>query len=223
MFFLAWGVSWPMAAAAPWVQEEGALYTRVSIAQESVEGLDGWRTDAYAEYGLSSRITVTGKIEHVSYADAPDFDADGWRSSVRLRIFDKGAFAIAFELGLLEGAAIGGRNGCDTLGAEIRGGVAWSGQWQKRESFLFGEIARRTHDACQRRRFEFGFAQQTSKSVWSITQVWLERGDTNAASDKFQSELLWRTSIADLSLGYRNERGGLFDEESVFVAVARQF
>ena len=30
---------WPMAAAAPWVEAEGELYTRVSLASEEVEGL----------------------------------------------------------------------------------------------------------------------------------------------------------------------------------------
>jgi len=212
-----------MAAAAPWVQEEGALYTRVSVARENVEGLQGWRSDAYAEYGLLDRLTLTGKVERIDYEEASDFNTSGWRSTFRYQVYKAGSVSVTAEAGLLQGAAIGGRNGCDALGGEVRGGVAWSGQWRKRAAFLFGELASRIHEDCERSRAEFGFAQQTSKSIWSITQVWLERGDTNAPSEKYQTELLWRTDAADFSFGYRREDGGAFEEDSVFLALARQF
>ena len=223
VLILAWGVSWPMAAAAPWVQEAEGLYTRVSVAQEEVEGLSGWRWDAYSEYGLTSKWTITSKLEHVDYPDASDFSADGWRATLRYKVFERGSIKMSLESGLLEGAAIGGSNGCHKLGLEIRSGLAWSGKRQKRETFMFGEVAGRFHEGCERERYEFGIGQQTSKNVWSVTQIWLERGNTNANSDKFQSEILWRRKSADVSFGYRIENGGLFEEESVFVALARQF
>lgn len=223
VLIMAWGVSWPMAAAAPWVQEDGALYTRLSIAQEEVEGLDGWRWDAYSEYGLAPRWTVTSKFEQVVYPDASDFNTNGWRASLRYQVLERGPLKFSLESGLLQGAAIGGRNGCDEVGVELRSGVAWSGTWRKRETFMFGELAGRVHEGCERERYEFGIGQQTSENIWSITQIWLERGNTNARSDKFQSELLWRRGGADFSFGYRKENGGEFEEESVFVALARQF
>ena len=223
MLILAWGVSWSSAAAAPWLQENDGLYTRVSIAQEEVEDLSGWRSDAYAEYGLTSRWTITSKFEQVAYPSAPDFNVDGWRATLRYKLLERGALKMSLESGLLQGAAIGGRNGCHKLGLEVRSGLAWSGQWRKRETFMFGEVAGRFHDGCERERYEFGVGQQTSKNVWSITQIWLERGNTNAKSDKFQSEILLRRESADVSFGYRNENGGVFEEESVFVALARQF
>ncbi|MEO1552497.1 MAG: hypothetical protein AAFR82_01085 [Pseudomonadota bacterium] len=212
-----------MAAAAPWVQEDDGLYARVSLAQEDVEGLSGWRADAYAEYGLTSRLTATAKIERVNYRDASDFNTDGWRSTLRLAVLDKGPIVVSVEAGLLQGAAIGGRNGCEKIGTEVRTGIGWSGLWRQRSTYLFGELAGRVHEDCQRQRYAFGLGQQTSEHFWSVTQVWLERGDGNAASDKFQTELLWRAKPADFSFGYRNENGGLFEEESIFIALARQF
>ena len=223
VLILAWGAAWPMAAAAPWVQEDAGLYSRVSLAKEDVEALSGWRSDAYAEYGLTSRLTVTLNLERVEYADGADFNTNGWRSTLRYSLLRTGPLVASLEAGLLQGAAIGGRNGCDQLGAEVRAGLGWSGNLRNRSTYLFGEMAGRFHEGCQRERYAFGLGQQTSDNFWSITQVWLERGDTNAASDKFQTELLWRTEPADFSFGYRKENGGRFEEESIFVALARQF
>lgn len=223
VLILAWGASWQIAAAAPWAQEDDGLYARVSLAQEEVESLSGWRADAYAEYGVTSRLTATAKIERVDYRNGSDFNTTGWRSTLRFAVLEEGPFVAAIEVGLLQGAAIGGRNGCDQIGAEVRTGLGWSGEWQKRSTYMFGELAGRFHENCQRDRYAFGLGQQTSENFWSITQVWIERGDTNADSDKFQTEILWRTDPADFSFGYRKENGGVFEEESIFVALARQF
>ena len=214
---------WPLASAAPWTRDDGELYTRISLASEEVEGLQGWRSDAYAEYGLTSDWTVTVKVEGVAYEDAEDFNGQGWRATARRKLYHRGTFNVTAEAGLLQGEAIGGRNGCETLGAEARTGASWSGRWRKRETYLFGEVAGRFHDDCQRERYEFGFGQQASRNIWNVTQVWIERGDTNAKSDKVQSELLWRSDLADFSIGYRNENGGRFREESIFFAVAKRF
>ncbi len=214
---------WSGAAAAPWIQDEGSLYVRVSLADESVQGLSGTRSDAYAEYGVTSKHTVSFKSERIRYGEASDFNSDGWRATVRRSIVEIGGFGTSLEFGALQGAAIGGRNGCDTLGFEARGGVSWSGAWRERESFAFAEVATRNYEACRRERLDIGFGQQASERIWNITQVWLERGSPNAQSYKLQSELLWRSEIADFSIGYRQEVGGVFQEESVFLAVAHGF
>lgn len=223
LLLLSCALSWPQAAAAPWVQEDGKLYTRISIADEVVEGLSGIRSDAYAEYGVRPDWTLTFKAERIEYGDAPDFNSDGWRATARRQIWRFGSFRIAGEVGALQGAAIGGRNGCDSLGLEARTGLAWSGVWRDREMFAFGEIAGRYYDACQRERFDAGIGRQVSENIWNITQAWIERGSPNAQSYKIQSELLWRTELADFSFGYRQEVGGAFQEESIFLAVANQF
>lgn len=214
---------WPIAAAAPWTQPEDTFYARTSIGRETVEGLSGWRSDLYLEYGLSDTLTVTGKIEGVSYDDAGDFNTQGWRTTVRQRLYRSGTFNLTIEGGALKGAAVGGRNGCDTLGLEVRGGASWSGDWQERQTIAFAESAVREHEDCRRTRYEFGLGQALTEQVWSVTQVWLERGDQNAQSDKFQSELMWRRPFGDFSVGYRSENGGAFTEESIFVAVAKTF
>jgi len=221
IFFM--GLPWQIAAAAPWTLEPGKIYARASIASEQIEGLSAWRGDLYGEYGWREALTATIKLEAVSYPDAEDFNAQGWRATLRQRVFRAGAFNFTVELGLLEGAAIGGRNGCDTLGAEARIGASWSGAWQKRQSFAFIETARREYDACQRDRLELGLGQQVSEKIWSISQVWYEQGAPNADSSKVQTELLWRQDSVDYSLGYRNENGGYFVEESIFLAVAKRF
>lgn len=217
------GLPWRDAAAAPWTLEPGALYTRVSIAREQVEGLSAWRGDLYGEYGLREALTASYKLEAVVYPEAEDFNAQGWRASLRQRLVQIGAFNVTGEVGLLEGAAIGGRNGCDRLGTELRFGASWSGHWRERQSFAFVETARREHEACQRDRVEIGIGQQISENIWSISQLWRERGAPNAVSDKLQTEFLWRQDDFDYSFGYRNENGGSFTEESIFIAVANRF
>lgn len=219
----SWMLLLPMAAAAPWVEAEGGLYVRVSLASEEVETLQGHRADAYAAYGLTENLTLTLKAEAVAYGDAEDFNAQGWRATARRRLYQKGTFLISAEAGLLQGAAIGGRNGCETLGAEVRGGSAWTGKWRKRETYVFGEVAARFHNGCNRERYEFGIGQQATKNVWNVTQVWIERGSENAKSDKVQSEIIIRDGSIDYSLGYRNENGGRFQEESIFIALAKRF
>lgn len=221
IFFM--GLPWQDAAAAPWILEPGKVYTRASMANERIEGLTAWRGDLYGEYGLPGRLTASLKLEAISYPDANDFDAQGWRATLRRRLIQSGGFLVSIEGGLLEGAAIGGRNGCDTLGAEVRLGGAWSGQWRKRQSFTFLETARREHEACQRDRIEFGLGQQLSENIWRVSQYWREPGSPNAGSDKVQSEILLRDGSTDYSLGYRNENGGAFIEESIFLAVAKRF
>lgn len=213
-----------MAVAAPWIQDDGEFYTRVAIASEEVEGLSAVRGDIYTEYGLSDDWTLTGKLEAVAFEDkASDFNRQGWRATARRQLFQRGGFLGSIEIGALQGEAIGGANGCETLGAEARAGVAWSGKWRKTETFSFAEVAGRYHDNCHRERFEFGVGQKMTKNIWSVTQVWVERGDQNANSDKTQTELLWKAKNWEASLGYRQELGGQFKEQSVFLSLAKKY
>lgn len=218
-----WTLPWPTATAAPWTQRDGDLYSRASIARERVEGLDAWRADIYTEYGLTDTLTASVKLEAVAYDTASMFNGQGWRTTLRQRLFQRGTFNVTLEGGLLVGDAIGGRNGCDTLGVEARGGAAWSGAWLDTQTFVFAEAVRREHDGCRTTRAEIGLGQEVWPDFWNVSQVWVERGAENADSMKLQSELLWRGPDYDYSIGYRNENGGLFTEESIFLAVARRF
>ncbi|MEO1323358.1 MAG: hypothetical protein AAFV59_10165 [Pseudomonadota bacterium] len=212
-----------MAAAAPWVQDEAGFYTQLSFARETVNGFDGQRTKLYGEYGLNGEWTATASIERVEYPDGSDFNTTGWRATLRRPLLRYKSIQWSLEGGALHGAAIGGRNGCEALGGELRTGLGWSANWRNRSAYMFGEIATRQHEGCRRERFEYGFGVETRERIWSITQIWLERGQRNAPSDKFQSEILWRTDLIDVSLGYRKENGGRFEEEAVFMAFARQY
>ncbi len=215
---------WPSALAAPWIQEEGGLYARVALASEEVEGLSAWRGDAYGEYGLTDAWTVTAKLEGVAFEQAAsDFNRQGWRATARRQVFQSGGWLGAVEIGALQGEAIGGANGCETLGAETRAGVAWSGTWQKTETFTFAEVAGRFHDGCRRERFEYGLGQKLTRNIWSVSQVWIERGNLNARSDKLQTEFLWKAAAFEASIGYRQEMGGQFEEESIFVSFAKKY
>jgi hypothetical protein len=223
ILILTWWLPWHSAVAAPWMQEDGGLYVRGALAWEQTQGLTGERGDIYAEYGLNPNTTVTAKIDAVAYDRAPDFNATGWRTTLRRRLIKAGDWDAAIEVGLLDGVAIVGRTGCTRVGGEIRGGLAWSGAFQAQPTFAFAEIAGRVHKNCTRERYALGFGRQTGEDIWSVTQVWFERGGAGARSDKLQSELMWRKAAFDYSIGYRLEFGGAFTEDSVFIALARRY
>ncbi|WP_084419181.1 hypothetical protein [Henriciella litoralis] len=213
--------------AGPWGQPHGDLYSRVAISLGEVEGLASGRVDAYAEYGLSDTWTSTLKYERVAFDGYPEFTADGWRATLR-RPFRLGeTYQASIEFGLLEGAAIGGAAGCKSLGVEGRAGLGRSykeNTEQDRDGFWFADIAYRAHeDGCERYRLEAGWGREIYPGIWTITQAWLDDGTTNASSQKYQFEYLWRLPAVDLSIGVLQELGGEFEESAAFFAVAKTF
>ena len=212
-----------MARAAPWIQEEGGLYTRTALVKEAVEGLNGYRGDVYFEYGWSETWTLTLKGEAVRYSGADGFDSQGWRATARRLFYDSDRIKISGEAGLLQGSAIGGRNGCDRLGAEARMGLSWSSRPRRNPYFVYFEGAGRFHGSCERQRLEAAYGYEAFPSLWTITQIWMERGASDAKSDKVQTEIVWQAETVDLSFGVRREIGNAFQEEGIFVAIARTF
>ena len=213
--------------AGPWGQADGDLYTRVAVSLGEVEGLASSRVDAYAEYGLSGTWTSTLKYERVIFDGYPEFAADGWRATLR-RPFRVGkTYQASIEFGLLEGAAIGGAAGCESLGIEARTGLGRSYKEdaeQDLDGFWFADIAYRAHeDGCERYRLEAAWGREIYPGIWTITQAWLDDGSTNAGSQKYQFEYLWRLSAADVSIGLLQELGGEFEESAAFVSVAKTF
>ena len=212
-----------MAEAAPWVHEEGALYTRAALVKETVEGLNGFRGDVYLEYGWSEDWTVSLKGEAVRYSGVDGFDSQGWRATARRLFYDSDRIRISGETSLLQGSAIGGRNGCDRLGAEARMGISWSSRPQRNPFFAYVEGVGRFQGACQRQRLEAAYGYEAFPSIWTVSQVWIERGATDAKSDKVQTEIVWERKNFHLSFGIRREIGNAFHEEGVLVANARTF
>ena len=223
LILLACALPWPLASAAPWIQEEDYLYVRGAYAIEQVEGLDAWRADLFLDYGIDQNWGVTFKFERIEYEQARDFNSSGWRATLRRKLISRNGFVSAIGLGASEDRAINGEGGCDQFGVEVRGSLGWSGVWRDRNQFFTTELAGRYHEGCERQRLEFGLGQQISDRFWMISQTWLERGNGGAESVKYQSELMWRRNAFDASVGYRQEQGRVFDENSVFVAIAHRY
>lgn len=216
--------SWGLGAnASPWSQEEGSVYARIAWADEEIEQVGAKRADMYAEIGVTDSWTATLKLEHVDYAANDSFDSSAWRTTLRRQVFRRAGFVGSIEAGVLEGAAIGGRRGCDRLGAEGRIGLGWSGELRGTDTFTFIEAATRQHEACYRNRLELGLGQRATERIWLVTQLWSERGDEDAISDKSQIDLVWRGDGFDFTISYREELSGAFEETGVVFSVAAHY
>ncbi|MEO1643211.1 MAG: hypothetical protein AAFR74_07720 [Pseudomonadota bacterium] len=211
------------AAAAPWHVGDNALYTSVSISNGEVEELQNTRSSFYGEYALNPKWTVTAKLESVAFEDASDFNSDAWRSTVRRTYNFSDTIRFSLEGGLLQGEAIGGFGSCSRIGAEVRAGAAWTGKIRKADSYSYVELAQREHDGCSRTLTEFGIGREATEKIWLVTQAYVEDGGGLARSYKTQSGILWKGERNEVMLGYRNEQGGEFQEDAVFVSIARRF
>ena len=216
------------AEAAPWGQAEKAAFARAALNRTEVEGLQGWRTDLYTEYGLTDRWTVTAKYERVTFEDFAEFEASGWRTTLRRSFALSEAWVVSAEAGVLEGEAIGGASGCQSTGGEARAGLAHSFSREakkvQRYGFWFAEAAVRAHsDGCQRYRLEAGYGREIARNIWLVNQFWLDQGSENARSLKHQFEYVLRRGAYDVSTGSLVELGGEFEEVGLFISLARRF
>ncbi len=209
------------AEAGPWAQEPGSIYARGIVSTERLDGEDGRRGEIYGEYGLARNWSVTAKAEMVRYEGGGISDRDALRVSARRQLWssDKG-WALGAEAGLVYGSAVAGVFGCDGLGGEARMSVGRSGTVKGRNYFVFADVADIRHeDGCARQRAEFGYGSDIGPHLFTLQQVWLERGNQSADSIKFDSQIGYHFKSADLSLGYREESGGAYREHAVLVAV----
>lgn len=212
------------AAAAPWQREADAGYLRGAVASENVDGLSARRYDIYGEYGLWRNWTLTAKAERIAFPDASAFDAEGYRVTLRRKIWQKRAMLVSVEAGAVYGAAIGGVTGCDEVGGELRLSAGTSGVVGGLGWFAFADVAGRVHDEnCWRERLEVGFGQEITRNVFLVSQAWFERGSQRARSDKIETAVLFRVGDIDLSVAYREEFSGRFEEDGIVFAVARRF
>ena len=209
------------AEAGPWAQAPGGIYARSVFSAERLDGEDGWRGDVYGEYGLPGRFTLTGKLESVRY-DSGVSDADAYRVSVRRQLWSgaKG-WAIGAEAAAIHGTALAGVFGCQGWGGEARLSAGRSGTTRRgHDYYLFADAAWiRQEGGCDRQRFEFGYGIDLGEHVFTAQQVWLEYGRMSADSVKSETQLGYHFPLADLSVGYREELGGEFDEQAVLIAV----
>ena len=214
------------AVAAPWGQTPGEAYARLAVSAETVEGLDATRVDFYGKYGIAPKWTATAKAERIQFNGNSDFNAEGYRATIRRELLKTDHLVIAIEGGALYGGAFGGApDGCDELGGEARIGAGVSGGWKTgRNWFAFADVAAREYESgCARQRVELGYGSKVAGRLHVVTQVWLERGSDDARSDKIENALVWKADIAEFSLAWREEISGRFDETGIVVAVSRHF
>jgi len=213
------------ASAAPWTQEAGNWYTQAGVLAQNIDGEDAIRAEAYAEYGLTSRWTVTAQLEGVTFPDLAGFDQFAYRVTGRRRFWQRGALMLAVEGGLVGGEAIGGLvGGCDSPGGEARLSFGGAGTRKNDRSwFFFADTAIREHGNCRRQRVEFGYGQEFARNWLSVNKLFFDRGGGLARSAKVESTLVRRLGRTDLGIGIRQEFGGDFSEFGVLLSVERRF
>ena len=210
-----------VAEAGPWAQAPGGIYARGIVSGERLDGEDGWRGDLYGEYGLPGRFTVTAKMESVRY-DGGTADADAYRMSVRHQFWSNSkGWAIGAEAAAIHGSALAGVFGCEGWGGEARVSVGRSGTTKKgHDYYFFGDAAWLSQEGgCDRQRVELGYGTDIGSNVFTTQQLWLEHGTSSADSVKSETQVGYHFPLADVSLGYREEFGGEFDEQAILLAV----
>lgn len=223
--FLAGASAAGVADAAPWVREDGGWYARALGARDTLNGTDGWRLDLYGEYGVTEKITLTLKNEAVMYPDYRAFDRESWRLTVRRTLGSYKGWTAGAELGAFHGDTLNvstssGLFFCNGTGVEARAGGGWSGVYRERDLYAFADIAHLAQaDGCGRTRIELGYGQDMTQHIFLGQQLWFEEGDLTGRSVKTETQLGVHLGRVDVSLGYREEIGGAFEENAVLIAV----
>ncbi|MGE6696132.1 hypothetical protein ACQKH5_00450 [Hyphomonas sp. NPDC076900] len=213
------------ADAAPWVREEGGWYARALGARDSLNGAEGWRADFYGEYGVTSKTTLTLKNEAVTYPEARAFDQDTWRLTARRTLGSYKGWTAGAELGAVHGASLNGSYDnslffCEGTGLEARLGGGWSGYYREQALHVFADAAILSQgDRCTRTRIETGYGQDLTDRVFIGQQLWFEEGEITGRSVKTETQLGIHFGRVDVSLGYREEIGGAFNENAVLIAI----
>jgi hypothetical protein len=209
-----------VAEAGPWTRDDGGFYGRVLYSMEDLDGVDGHRVDAYGEYGLTQRWTLTAKTEAVTYPDDSAINRESYRMTLRRQVWRHGGWTVGAEGGPVYGSAIAGLSNCDKWGGEARLSGGFSGARKGRDFYVFSDLAVIGHeDGCVRQRAEFGYGADLTEHVFTTQQVWLERGNDSADSYKMESQIGYHLGRIDLSVGYREEFGSAYDESAVLVAL----
>ena len=209
-----------MADAGPWVQAPGHWYAQGIITQEDLNGADGNRMELYGEYGFARNWHVTVKSEAVSYKSGSAFDRESLRLTMRRQLVSSKGWTAGVEAGAVYGSAVANIFSCEGFGAEGRLSGGYSGLKHGRNFYAFADAAYISHeDGCERQRAELGYGVDLTEKIFLSQEVWIERGNRTADSDKYQTQLGYHFPWADLALGYREEFSGSFEEESVLVAI----
>jgi len=218
------GLSLP-AEAGPWTRQKGAGYTQAAILGQNIDGVGAVRGELYGEYGVTSKWTLNAQLEGVTFPELAGFDQFAYRFTGRRQIWKKGIWRAAIEGGVVGGEAIGGTlGGCDTVGGEARLSFGGGGRTEKGgDWFTFLDGAIREHGNCRRQRIEAGYGRKIVGNWFTVNKVFLENGTDDAGSAKFETVLSRRFGKLELGLGYRQEFGGRFRENSLILSLERRF
>ena len=222
--FLISSLAAPVAVAGPWGQEDGNLFARVAYSAEQIDGAEAWRADVYGEYGLNQNWTAIAKVESVQFPNAAEFDAAEARLIFQRQMFSNKYIVVAAGGGLVSGAAIGGVDGCNSLGGEVRASIGSSGAISDREWYASVDYSDRWHsDGCQRTKMDFVTGFEIGKNTIISPQVYVERSNRGADSIAVQMEWIRQTPWFDLTVGYKYESGDLFEQQATIIAISRKF
>ena len=214
-----------MAQAGPWTHEKGGGYASSALLLQRIDGEDAVRAELFGEYGLTSNWTVSLQAEGVTFPDLAGFDQYAYRATLRRQFWRKGVWRAAFEGGVVGGEAIGGTiGGCDTVGGEARLSFGGGGRTKRnRNWFAFIDGVYREHGNCRRQRIEAGYGLEVFPKWFTTNKVFLEDGDDDARSAKFETTLARRFGRTDLGIGYRQEFGGRFQEAGLILSLEHRF
>ncbi len=196
------------------------MFTRASLALEDHGSFNANRSDFYAEYGLTDTWTLAGKFETVDFETSNAFDADGFRVQARRALWRNDFWSTTAAVGYLEGAAVGGRLGCESSGGEIEFGIGNSGYLGEDSYFAGLTLGHRSHEnSCQTSRLEFVMGVSDADGFSYTTQYWSERGD-NGNSDKVEFMISRDLGRFEAGFATRYEIGGAFEEQAYVFSLA---
>ncbi len=80
--------------------------------------------------------------------------------------------------------------------------------WRSLGYYLFADVAAISRqEGCLRQRAEFGYGAEISDRIFVTQQVWLERSNDGAESNKYESQIGYHLGQFDVAAGYREEFG----------------
>ncbi len=163
------------------MRDHGGWYARTLVSAETLDGAEGWRGDAYGEYGLSPRWTLTAKAEAITFPSDTAFDRQAYRVTLRRQLFARKGWAAGVEAGAVYGSTATGITGCGGPGAEMRAGLGYSGARKGNDCHAFADVALIAQEGDGRRaRAEIGSGADLGHNVFTGQQIWLEDGNQSA-------------------------------------------
>ncbi len=210
--------------AGPWTQADGVTYARLELSRVELEGLHGWRSDAYGERGLNENWTLTLKGEGMRYDTAADFNTEAYRVTLRRELYAYDRFLISGETGLVYSSASGVIGGCRGMGGEAGLSLGMSGVFRQLNWYAAVDGAYRSYEnGCQTEKLDLVFGSEVTRGWYIISKLFVEQGSFSRDSVKTQTALLARFGPTDISLAYSEEIGGRFSETGLHISLARRF